>query len=227
MGKIIDLSGSIRNGIWGYQVLPGLEKLIPEVRVETLATVENDDFFASEIRLSTISGTYLEASSHVLKSGRTIDEYSVSDYIRPVKLIRLPYLEAKAVIDGKMLEENAPAISPGDALIIDTGWWRFWNKPGYVLDSPNFSRSAMEWIVDKKIGILGLDLTCLESAWSEECVEEKGGLLGMLFSSGALMAAPLVNLGEISKHSGTLCCMPLKVEGTSGAPVRAVYMEND
>ena len=226
MQKIIDLSGAVENNMWGYYSLPGLEDIIPGVSVETLATVEKDDFFASKIQLSSISGTYLEAGSHILKNGKTLDEYSVADFIKPAKFIRLPYLKAKAVVGKELLEQNAPVIEPGDALIIDTGWWRQWNGPGYVLESPNFSRDALEWILAKKISILCVDVTCIESAWSEgDDSDEKGGLLGALFETGALLVAPVVNLDEIKNTHGTIYCLPLKVNGTSGAPVRTIYIE--
>lgn len=229
MAKIIDLSGMIENGLWGYYSLPGLEDLVPPVKVETIATVKKDEFFASRIELTTISGTYLEAGSHMLEGTRNLDEYEVTDFIKPVKILRLPPQEPRAMITRKMFEENAPVIKPGEALLIDTGWWRKWNKPGYVLDSPNFSTDALEWILEQKISILALDVTVIEGAWTDEEGEpdpglEKGSLLGALFETGALMAAPLVNLGALKEDTGTLICLPLKVKGTSGAPARIVFM---
>ena len=133
-------------------------------------------------------------------------------------------------MNREMLVEKAPEIAPGDALLIDTGWWRMWNKPGYVIDSPNFTSGALEWILEKKISILAVDATCIEAAWigeEEDRAEpglEKGGLLGALFKAGALLAAPVVNLGALKEDRGILMCMPLKVKGTSGAPARIVFI---
>ena len=49
MRKIVDLSGTIESDLWGYYSLPGLEELVPPVKVETIATVREHDFFASVI----------------------------------------------------------------------------------------------------------------------------------------------------------------------------------
>lgn len=230
MKKIVDLSGMIENELWGYYSLPGLENIIPPVKIETIATVKEQEFFASRIEMATISGTYLEAGSHMLEDGKFLDDYSVSDFIKPVNILRLQPQEPKALVNREMLVEKAPEITPGDALIIDTGWWRMWNKPGYVLDSPNFTTDALEWILEKKISILAVDATCIEAAWIDKEEEGakpelgKGSLLGALFQAGALLAAPLVNLGAVKENRGILMCMPLKVKGTSGAPARIVFM---
>ena len=227
MRKIVDLSGMIENDLWGYNELPGLENIVPKAAVNTVATVKENGFFSSRIVVATISGTYLEAGSHILEDGRDLDSYSIEDFIKPVKIIRLPKQPEKSLIDDKMLEECAPTINRGDALIIDTGWGSMWNKPGYVLQCPNMLRSALQWVLEKDISIFGVDVPCIEASWSEEDEEEKGGLLSEMFAQGVLLVAPLVNLTMIDTDAGTLFCMPLSVKGTSGAPARVLYMEGD
>lgn len=227
MGNIIDLSGTIEHGLWGYHSLPGLENIVPEVEVKTIATVKEHEFFASEIVMSTISGTYLEAGAHILEKGKCLDEYTIEDFIKPAKVIHVPKQKPKGIVNAEMLQTHASRINRGEALLINTGWGTMWNKPGYVLDSPNYSRSALEWILEKEISILGVDVTCIESAWSEDESEEKGSLLGELFKSGALLVAPLINLDRINKDSGRILCMPLKLKGTSGAPARVIFFEED
>ncbi|UCF99940.1 MAG: cyclase family protein [Spirochaetaceae bacterium] len=225
MKRYHDLSGKLENGLWSYQALPGLEQIIPDVQIETIATVDKDDFFASRITLSTISGTYVEAGSHILKEGKTLDEYGIGDFIKPATIIRLPRQPEKTMVDKSLLVSHAPNIPKGEALIVDTGWGIQWNKPGYVLQCPNFSQNAVEWLLEHKPSICAFDVPCLESSWSEDVVEEKGGLLGMMFNRGALLVAPLINLEQIKSDRGMLYCLPLSVAGTSGAPARIVFEE--
>lgn len=227
MGKFVELSGVIENGLWGYHELPGLENIVPRVAVETVATVKEHDFFSSKIVVSTISGTYLEAGSHILEDGRNLDSHSIEDFIKPVKIVRLPEQPAKNLIDDSMLDAHAPKIDRGDAMIIETGWGKMWNKPGYVLQCPNMLKTALEWVLDKDISIFGIDVPCIEASWSEGDEEEKGGLLSEMFKRGVLLVAPLVNLDRIEADRGTLFCIPLAVKGTSGAPARVLFMEGD
>ena len=227
MGKFVELSGVIENGLWGYHELPGLENIVPRVSVETVATVKEHDFFSSKIVVSTISGTYLEAGSHILEDGRNLDSYSIEDFIKPVNIVHLPEQPAKNLIDDSMLDAHAPKIDRGDAMIIETGWGKMWNKPGYVLQCPNMLKTALEWVLDKDISIFGIDVPCIEASWSEGDEEEKGGLLSEMFKRGVLLVAPLVNLNRIEADRGTLFCIPLAVKGTSGAPARVLFMEGD
>ena len=223
--KIIDITGELENNLWGYYSLPGMEKVVPPVVISTIASVENQGFFASKISVSTISGTYLEAGSHVLTKGNNLDQHSLNQCILPDRVIQLPTQKPKALITVDLLTQFAPELNPGDALLIGTGWDQQWNKPGFVLDSPNLDRKALQWIIDKKIALLGVDLTCIEASWSEDDEEAKGSLLGSLFESGALLLAPIVNVRKITQKEGILLALPMKVKGTSGAPVRAIFLE--
>jgi kynurenine formamidase len=138
-----------------------------------------------------------------------------------------------------MLDAHAPKIDRGDALIIETGWGKMWNKPGYVLQCPNMLKpgyvlqcpnmlkGALEWVLEKDISIFGIDVPCIEASWSEDDEAEKGGLLGEMFKQGVLLVAPLVNLDRVEVDRGTLFCMPMAVKGTSGAPARVLFMEGD
>jgi len=226
MKRYIELSGALENGLWSYQALPGLEKIIPDVRIQTIATVRENEFFASRLTMCTISGTYVEAGSHILEEAKTLDKYRVSDFIKPARILRLPAQKPKALIDEKLLASHAPGeLRPGQALLVATGWGRMWNKPGYVLQCPNFTKGAIAWLLKHKPCICGFDVPCIESSWSEDVVEEKGGLLGMLFKKNVLLVAPLVNLSKARADKGTLYCLPLPVVGTSGAPARVVFEE--
>jgi kynurenine formamidase len=225
MKRYTDLSGLVENGLWSYQDLPGLEKIIPPVSIQTIATVEKDDFFASRITLATITGTYVESGAHILEGAKTLDRYGVQDFIRPAKIIRLPPQPEKALVDAPLLEAHAPSIARGDAVIVQTGWGPRWNGPGYVLSCPNLSKKAVEWILAHEISIFATDVPCIESAWSEDAASEKGGLLGMMFRKDVLLVAPLVNLEKVRGTSGVLYCLPLNVKGTSGAPARVVFEE--
>jgi len=225
MEKMIDVSGWVENNMWGYHVLPGLENIIPKVSINPLATVNNEGFFASKLVLSTLSGTYLEAGSHISEKNNNLDKYSVEDFIKPVKIVKLPEQKAKALINGESLEKHAPVINKGDALIIDSGWGKMWNKSGYVLECPNMSRDALEWVIDKDISIFGVDIPCIEGAWADEEEKEKGSLLTALFEKGTLLLAPLVNLDKLDKNEGKLICLPMKIKGTSGAPARAIILQ--
>ncbi|MFA7224928.1 MAG: cyclase family protein, partial [Sphaerochaetaceae bacterium] len=159
-----------------------------------------------------------------LEEGRMLDSYFLDDFIKPVTIIKLPPQEPHAVIRRQLLEQYAVETKAGEALIIDTGWGAMWDKEGYVLSCPTYANDAIAWVLEQKPSIFGVDVPCIESSWSEDDDEEKGGLLGELFVKESLLVAPLINLEQIEGSRGTLYCIPLSVEGTSGAPAR-VFIE--
>ncbi len=95
-----------------------------------------------------------------------------------------------------------------------------------MLECPTLHRSAVDWVLNYDISIFGIDVPCIESSWSEDDTEEKGGLLGLLFQRNILLVAPLLNLNRVKGNRGILMCLPLAVAGTSGAPARVVFEED-
>jgi kynurenine formamidase len=225
MERMTDLSGTLENGLWGYHELPGLGSVLPRFQIEPVATIEENAFFSSKITATTITGLYLESQAHILKDGKTLDSYPVERFIRPAKIVKLPRQDSKALIDADLMAKHAPTIASGDALLLATGWGSMWNKPGYVLECPNMKRSALDWVLSQPISIFGADIPCIEASWSEDDQAEKGSLLAKLFEKDILLLAPLVNLESTRADAGTLVCLPLKLKGASGAPCRAVFIE--
>ena len=195
--------------------------------METAATIEKESFFSSKFSATSLSGLYLESQAHIIEGGKTLDQYPVERFMVPAKILKLPAQSPKALIDGALMATHATRIDKGDALLVATGWGGMWNKPGYVLQCPNLKRSALEWVLDYEISLFGVDIPCIEASWSEDDAQTKGSLLRSLLEKDALLLAPLVNLENIRSDRGTLVCMPLKLKGASGAPCRAVFIEED
>ncbi|NLJ40200.1 MAG: hypothetical protein GX352_01100 [Clostridiales bacterium] len=226
MKEIVDLSGPIVSGLWGYYSLPGLEDIVPQTKIEHIAYIEKEGFFSSMLHMSTLTGSYVEGGSHILKDGKNVNDYSVEDFIKPAKVLHVKGVGPKGLVTTEKLEEAAKGIiiDKKDALLIDTGYGVYWDKENYVIDGPNYTPSALEWIIEKDPSIFGVDVPCIEGQWSEGAEEGKGDLLAKLFNNDTLLVAPLVNLDKIKSSSGTVFCLPINVKGISGAPGRVVFI---
>tara|TARA_B100000315_G_C14384860_1_gene499177 strand:- start:99 stop:740 length:642 start_codon:yes stop_codon:yes gene_type:complete len=212
--KIIDISGVLENGMWSY------EPPIPKVHIKRVASIDKIGWEAHQISFATISGTYLEASAHLIKGGVTIDQLKPEDMIKEAVVIKVPDKKPLEHITVRDLESNKARISKGDALLISTGWERMWNEEDFVKKSPHFTEESMGWVIERKISILGLDIP------SSEDPQNGDGLNKALFRSGALLLAPLVNLAQISKNKVKLIALPLKVKEVCGCPCRALVLES-
>jgi arylformamidase len=217
--QVIDLTGLIEEGMW-------LDNpWITPPTIEPVATINGPEGFdAHRFTLSTILGTYLEASAHLRINGETIDQIPVERFIRPATVFQLPDLEAGQAISSRDLIAVGVSPQPGDAVLVATGWDRFWNQPGFVEDGPYFTLDAMRWLLDRGAVIIGADIPSFDNP------HQPAGVLRVLFDSTCLLLAPLVNLRE-ALHLNTprpwLLALPLKIKGVCGTPCRALLVDHN
>ena len=70
---VIDLSSSIYNKMPTY---PG----DPEVRITQVHTLQKQGWRLREISMGTHTATHLDAPSHMIKDGKTLDEISLEQF---------------------------------------------------------------------------------------------------------------------------------------------------
>jgi kynurenine formamidase len=227
VARVIEISGPIRRDMWDYNVLDLNGVTLPAVSVRRLASIPEQGFDAHEITVSTLTATYTETAAHLIEGARTLDQVSVSELIRPARVMRIPGIGPRTLIGRDDLEAHDPVLSDGEALIIDTGWGSRWDSPGYVRDAPAFAASTLGWFTRQPFSILILDTPVMECLWcgEENRAEEQGELLAPLYELGMLLVAPVVNLDRIQQPTGTVISLPLAVEGVCSAPSRVLYVE--
>jgi kynurenine formamidase len=223
MPRIIEISGELEPGLWDYNALD-LGTSFPPVTVTPIASLGEHGFDAHAISLTTLSGTYTETGAHLIAGAPTVDELAIDELIRPAKLLRLGELAPRSLVRTAELERADPGVEPGDALIIDTGWARRWNSPGYVTDAPAFSATTLDWFLAQPFSILALDTPVMECQWCGP--GDAGELLRPLYERGMILIAPVVNLDQIEASSGTLVSFPLPVKGVASVPGRVVFVQD-
>lgn len=227
MRKVIDITGLINNGMWNYG------DPFPEINIKPLPPVSwlGGKTVGCEIfeGLHSQSGTYLETPAHEYGNGNS---YSLVEV--PVeKLIDVPCVvlnlglwdldlsAGRRPITVKDLESapNAGEIQEGDAILVSTGWGRYWFHPDNLNCAPYFTKAAMDWLISKKPFILGGDTARWDS------LEEPQGFFGDFYAADILMAGPFVDLEKCSAPRCKLTILPPKFPITSCAPARAVIIE--
>ena len=211
---LIDLTGTIEPGMWHYAHVPAIE-------IEQVASIEANGSEAHAFRLATISGTYLETAAHYFHDQPTIDQVPPERLIGDAVILHVAEKGPAQAVTVEDLQRAADGVEirRGDALLLATGWERMWNAPNFVADSPYLAMDAMRWIVAHGISILGGDIPCFDNP------RHGAGVNGVLFESGALILAPLVNLGAVTKRRVRLMVFPLKIKGVCGSPCRVIVEE--
>lgn len=208
-------------------MLAGLGVSLPEFDVATVATRDQQGFEAFSLSLCTVTGTYIETGGHMLPDMPDLSDLHPGSFVRSAVVCHVERKAPEDLIHRSDLEANCPPVLEGDALLIDCGWGDRWRSPDYVTGSPAFHVECLEWLLAQPFSILGVDVPCIETARSRpDGIEEAGNMLMPLFQRGVLLLAPLVNLPHIRSPRGELLALPLHVEGVSGAPCRAMFLES-
>lgn len=212
---MIDLTGPLHPGMWSYA--PMME--IPPFEQQRWATIEERGWEADWFSMPTLAGTYLETAKHLIADAPSIDQVPLERFFVNATIARIPR-GAREHITIADLEATAGSLEPGDALLVQTGWEQHRDKSEtFVLQSPHFELDAMQWIVDRGASILGGDMPCFD----DPVADEGQGVNMVLFGAGAMILAPLVNLGTTDATRGRLTVMPIPLVGSCGAPCRAVF----
>ncbi len=217
--KYIDLTGTIENGMWEYG------EPFPPVEITPVSSLDDSGAYADykvnthRISFSSSSATYVQTSAEMLPSKPTVEQIPIDRLILDCSVVKIPK-GPREKITVENLERAKLNINKGDALIIATGWEKYWNSDNFVKDSPHFTPESMEMVLDTGISLLAGDMTIYDDYYSPT------GLLKNLFERDVLIAAPLVNLNKISKSRIRLFALPLKVRGVSGCPCRAIAVED-
>lgn len=224
--RVVDITGEIREGMWNYEEPFPKFCMSPLGKVPWVGTEVYCEVFSG---LHSQTGTYLETPAHFYGNDKC---YLMADV--PVKkLVNIPCVvmkleeklfydpALKKPIDASMLE-NCPGskdIPEGCALLIGTGWGRYWMDKCFLENSPYFTYEAMAWLVSKNPFLLGTDFP----RWDN--IKNSQGFFPLFYEADILMLAPCVNLEKIENNCGRLTVLPLNIPGTSAAPCRAVFTE--
>jgi len=77
---------------------------------------------------------------------------------------------------------------------------------------------AADFCVEKKVSLVGIDYTTPDR-YSDEDFPVHYKLLG-----NGILVLESINLKEVPPGRYTLFCLPLKIKGADGAPVRAILV---
>ncbi len=125
------------------------------------------------------------------------------------------------------LEETASgqgvSVNPGDVVLVRTGNGSRWDDPDVYLRGAGMSAGASEWLAHRQVLAAGAD----NVAWDSPSVSEpeRGSLPGhvvLIVRHGIYIIenVRLEELAEAGQREFVFICLPLKMVGVTGSPVR-------
>ena len=136
-------------------------------------------------------------------------------------------------VTGAHLEATAKAqgveVRPGDSLLIRTGWGQYFGKDNARFlgeQSPGPGQDAARWIIDHKVRLAGDDTATFEKRPAAYGRELFSVHMMLLADSGIYIMenANLESLGDAKVGVALLVITPLKIQGGTGSPLRALAL---
>jgi kynurenine formamidase len=220
---VVDLTHPLHEGM---PVWPG----DPPVQIVTAAERERDGFLLQRISCGEHSGTHAGAPRHFLAEGPAMAEMPAERLVaRAVRISRClgrdELFAPEAVIAW---EAEHGAIPLGSAVVIETGWSRFWPDAGayFALDAagtmhfPGISVAAMRLLVEERgVTTVGIDSAGLDGGMS---TDYQANIL--LARHGGLHLENLAGLDRIPPTGAWLVIGALPIAGGSGSPARVLAL---
>ena len=202
--KIFDISQTIREGM---AVWPGDRKY---ERKQTMQIQRGDPCNVSAITMSTHTGSHVDAPCHFLDSESDITCVPLEHFLGPARVVKLGM---KRCITGADLSELG--LEGVQRILFKT---RDADSSGLTFD-PDFaylSEEGAEFLAGKHFLLVGTDAPSIESFGSKTHGSHK-----TLLSHGVAILEGL-QLGSVPEGDYELICLPLRLAGADGSPVRAV-----
>ncbi|MCE2453105.1 MAG: cyclase family protein, partial [Nitrospinae bacterium] len=160
----------------------------------------------------------VETVAPVVRRGVFIDvaAYLKKDVLEAGRPITKEELEAAAVAQGVWVEE-------GDVVLVRTGHMQNWPGRNYYFQKggvPGIDLDAAKWLSDQGIFMVGSDTFAVEVLPAPTMPVH----CHMLVDCGIhlLEVSVLEELSQARAHEFLFVCLPLKVRGGTGSPVRPV-----
>jgi len=205
---IIDLSHSLFSGM---PVYPG----DPETVFTPSSFHEREGFSVYSLRLGSHAGTHIDSPVHFLPGGMAADDPRVLEAcIGPAIVCDAACVHESGEITLSDMEIPLENISPGERILIATGWSERYGMDGFHDRFPSVSKQLAEQLIEWKITLLGVETPSLHASKSAE-------IHTMLLSAGIVIVENLANLRCIAGKRVFFSAAPLKLRGIDGSPVRA------
>lgn len=207
-----DLSQPIENGMTFY---PG----DPEPR---LVPVEpSSEWRVTQLQMVTHTGTHVDAAAHFIAGGRTIDRYPLERFLLPGIVVPVQ-ADAGEAIEAAALADHLALLPAGGAVILRTGWGRYWKHEHY-LRHPYLARTAAQLLVERGASLVGVDMLSVDST-----LQETSDAHAVLLGHDVLIVENLAHLEQLQPATVyRFSFLPLALNGLDGSPVRAVAWQDE
>lgn len=205
--RVIDITSPIWQGM---PVYPG----DPQPSVKRVSSIEKDHFALSTISMGSHTGTHVDAPSHVLENGTTVDMLLPESFIGRAILLDVSFVSSPLHAEHLEMAWNKKKSGQVTEVLL--------LKTGAINSLEGIENFCLEediafWMHDKGLKVLGVDAFSIEN-------KKDLPLHRSLLSQGVNIIECL-DLEQVREGYYIFICLPLKITDCDGAPARAILIE--
>jgi arylformamidase len=207
--RIIDISWPISSATTGYK-----DKKV--VNVTDVKNFNKDGVRETNITVSSHTGTHVDAPSHFLKDGKTIDQINLDRLMGQAIVIDLS--NVTDAITREHLLAHASVINKNDIVLLKTT--NSLTQPTEPF-TPHFIYlhvSGARYLAEQQIKAVGIDYLGIERSQPNHETHTE------LFTHDVVIIEGL-RLGHVKPGRYEFYCLPLAVIGLEAAPARAILLD--
>ena len=145
---------------WGMYtpIFPGYE----EIKLERITHHAKQGVMTHKITTIFHTSTHVNAPIHLIPQAPAVGDLALDRFFGTGVVLSIPKGKWE-LIEPKDLEKATPAVLAGDIVLINTGWHRkYSDSKEYFGYAPGLSEAAAQWLVEKKVKLVGVDTACVD-----------------------------------------------------------------
>jgi len=210
MTKILDITLPLTMNM---PVWPGE----PKMRLDRVSSIEKGNAVnVSRLEIMVHTGTHVDAPCHFIDGQEGVEELPMSALVGPVLVVQV-HDECDVITDEIL---RAIDLKDCQRILFKTSNSYYWKQGGEEFQTGyvGLDTSAAMFLVNRGVLLVGIDYLSI-AAYHDQINPHR-----VLLSSGVVILEG-VNLSDVSPGYYSLFCLPLKLNGSDGAPTRAILIE--
>jgi arylformamidase len=206
MSRLYDITLPITESMITY---PGN----PPVQVQPHSRIaDGDDANVTALSFGSHTGTHLDAAHHFVDGGQTVDQLPLDVLLGPAVVVQLPS-DVRAIGRDELarLELNGE-----ERVLLRTRNSALLHKDEFDEDFAHLTGEGAEYLLELGVRLVAIDYLSIEAFDADEPAAHRTLL------QREVIVVEGVDLSDVPAGRYELLCLPLKVAGIDGAPVRAV-----
>lgn len=182
--------------------------------IETHAHMPESTTHLSKIIMGTHTGTHVDAPMHAVIGANSLDQIPLETFIGICRVIDVSHR-----VGGEAVKkEDLGKVLSGERILIKTsnsirGFDNFYDDYVYL------DGDAADWLAEIGVSLVGIDYLSIKQRGSKD-QRPHTSLLGK-----NIPIIEGINLNHVGAGKYELICLPLKLVGVEGGPVRAILRE--